>query len=154
MSLLQKVFEGEGSKCRSHFMVQPFVSTVLTEGEFSVFLMRGVVSHATQKQPRVGDFRVQEEFGGQQILRDYHTECPHQLREAVDHLLSSFPQARDLLCARVDMLRDPFTEGPRYLLAEFEAIEPSMYFEYAPGSADRFAAAFDCAMREHAQQQR
>jgi len=41
-----------------------------------------------------------------------------------------------LAYARVDLL--PSSQGP--MLLELELTEPSLFFEHAPGSAERFAA--------------
>jgi len=45
------------------FMLQPFISSIEEEGEYSLFYFGGVFSHAIQKVPKKSDFRVQEEFG-------------------------------------------------------------------------------------------
>ena len=45
-------------------MVQPFVRSVTEQGEVSLFYFAGKLSHAILKQPKAGDFRVQEEHGG------------------------------------------------------------------------------------------
>lgn len=159
MAELESVFDGStATSCICHFMIQPFLPAILAEGEFSVFLLRGEVSHVTQKVPVRGDFRVQEQFGGAQLLKDFHSadDCPVGLRQAVQTLLASFPPLASLLYARVDLVRDadrissswsrtsdcPQQSADVYLVAELELIEPSMYFAYAPGSAEKFALAF------------
>ena len=45
------------------FVVQPFIETILTDGEYSLFYFNRELSHATVKIPKQGDFRVQEEHG-------------------------------------------------------------------------------------------
>jgi hypothetical protein len=153
---LEDVYDGPDALCKCHFMVQPFLAAIKQEGEYSVFVFHGNVSHVTQKVPKAGDFRVQEEFGGEQLLRDYNgPECPSELREAVTTLLSSFPRLAELLYGRVDLVRDAENllnaegadGGKRFLVAELEIVEPSLYFAFAPGSAERFAVAFNAMMK-------
>src|SRR5262249_12250351 len=45
-------------------VVQRFVDEVQTRGEWSLMFFGGKYSHAVLKQPKAGDFRVQEEYGG------------------------------------------------------------------------------------------
>ena len=45
-------------------MVQPFLQSIVSDGECSLFYFQGVFSHAVLKKPAKGDFRVQEEHGG------------------------------------------------------------------------------------------
>jgi len=45
-------------------LVQEFVPGIAAEGEWSVVLVDGFVSHALRKRPAAGDYRVQEEWGG------------------------------------------------------------------------------------------
>jgi len=46
------------------YMVQPFMHSIITEGEFSLFFFGSEYSHAILKKPKQNDFRVQEEHGG------------------------------------------------------------------------------------------
>ncbi len=46
------------------WIAQPFVESILVDGEYSLFHFDGVLSHAVVKRPGPGDFRVQEEHGG------------------------------------------------------------------------------------------
>jgi glutathione synthase/RimK-type ligase-like ATP-grasp enzyme len=116
-----------------HAMVQPFVQSVVSEGEFSVFSFGGAVSHTILKTPKAADFRVQEEHGG--LIRGVAPE-PALLRAADAALAWLDPP---LLYARVDLVR--LADG-RFAIMELELIEPSLYFPYGPGSAERFAEAF------------
>ena len=115
------------------FMVQPFVETVLTRGEHSLFYFDGEFSHAVVKTPRLQDFRVQEEHGG--TIRpavpdsDLYTAA---WRAVV--AVGSTP-----LYARADLVEA--TSG-EWLLMELELIEPSLYLRSSPEAADRFADAF------------
>ena len=114
------------------YMAQPFVDAVLTEGEHSVFFFLGEASHAVVKVPRAGDFRVQEEHGGD--IRP--TAPPDDVARAAARVMALWG-ARPLQ-ARVDLVR--LADGSLALM-ELEAIEPSLYFRAHPESAARFADA-------------
>ena len=116
------------------YMAQPFVRAVVTEGEFSVFVFGGAVSHAVLKTPAPGDFRVQEEYGG----RIVGVEPEPALVALAGAALEAVPHPDPLLYARVDAVR---LEDGAFAVMELELVEPSLYFPFAPGSAGRFADA-------------
>ena len=115
-------------------MVQPFLRSVVEEGEWSVFAFGGGVSHAILKTPARGDFRVQEEHGG----RIQSVEPTPELLALTRAALAAVPWPEPLLYARVDAVR--LADGALAVI-ELELIEPSLYFPYGSGSAERFAAA-------------
>jgi len=115
------------------FMAQPLVPTVLTEGEYSLFYFDGEYSHAVVKQPRVGDYRVQEEYGGSTRAAATNPELLTAGRIALD-VLNDTP-----LYARVDLVRSGHDHG--YWLMELELIEPVLYLALDPQAPARFAAA-------------
>ncbi|MEM7517795.1 MAG: hypothetical protein AAF368_12845 [Planctomycetota bacterium] len=118
------------------YLAQPFMPSVLEEGEYSLFFFGGEYSHTVLKTPASGDFRVQEEHGG--LIRGVEPE-PGQV-EAAGRVLDAVEH--DLLYARVDLVRDAAAMADeRWRLMEIELIEPSLYFPYAEGSAERFARA-------------
>ena len=117
-------------------MIQPFVPSVVAEGEWSVFAFGGAVSHAILKTPAAGDFRVQEEHGG--VIRG--VEPGADLLALTEAALAAVPHPTPLLYARVDAVG--LTDGTLAII-ELELIEPSLYFPFADGSAERFAAALD-----------
>ena len=124
---LQQVFAN-----RPH-VVQPFIENIQSEGEFSLFYFNQQFSHAIQKIPKRGDFRVQEEFGAAITAVEPDTE----LRKTADQVVQSiepFP-----VYARADFVRGP--DG-RFLLMELELIEPSLYLRMDPEAPWRFAEAF------------
>ena len=45
-------------------MAQPFVESIVSTGEYSLFYFAGEYSHSILKTPKADDFRVQEEHGG------------------------------------------------------------------------------------------
>ena len=114
------------------FFVQPFIDSVQSEGEYSLFFFGGEYSHAILKKPKQGDFRSQEEHGAD-ILS---VEAPAALVETARHVLGVVnPQP---VYVRADFLRG---KGERFLLVELELIEPALYFRTDPESATRFARA-------------
>ncbi|MBT1451756.1 hypothetical protein KJ365_12765 [Glaciecola sp. XM2] len=111
------------------FMVQAFESSIIKDGEYSLFYFDGVFSHAICKRPAQGDFRVQEEHGGQL----------EAIKPTDDMLLLAKQTINALpapaLYARVDMLNT--SHG--LAIIEVELIEPSLYFNMDVESAQRFA---------------
>lgn len=112
-------------------MIQPFLNSIINDGEYSLFYFSGQYSHAICKRPASGDFRVQEEHGGQLSTI--------QPSEAMQQLGSKTMQALpcDALYARVDMVE---IHG-KLAIIEVELIEPSLYFNMDEQSPARFAAA-------------
>ncbi|MDX1567436.1 MAG: hypothetical protein R3223_06525 [Longimicrobiales bacterium] len=115
-------------------LVQRYVPEIVSRGEWSLIYLGGRYSHAIRKTPAAGEFRVHEERGG-------HLEGlspPAIVRETADHAAEALPGILDVppLYARVDLVEGG--DGP--LLMELELVEPALYFEFGPGSEDRFAA--------------
>lgn len=122
----------EGTYRDRGWMAQPFVRSVLDEGEYSLFYFDGVFSHAVRKVPRDGDFRVQEEHGGR-IRKEVPDAVMHKFAEKVMRMLGEPP-----FQARVDLVR---MDDGELALMELEVIEPSLYFRTDPAAAGRFADA-------------
>ena len=119
------------------YLAQPFMRSVVEEGEFSLFFFGGAYSHAILKTPKARDFRVQEEHGGR-----IRAVMPEPVLRAVAHdVLAALDPAP--LYARLDFVRTP--DGG-FAVMEAELIEPSLYFSYDPASPERFAHAFDTWM--------
>ena len=112
-------------------MVQPFVDTVLDEGELSFIFLGGALSHVLRKRPARGDFRAHGIYGG--TIAAVSVDSPVLAQLAAMLALLPF----DLLYARFDVVR---MDG-RLSVLELELIEPMLYFDLAPGSAGRFADA-------------
>jgi glutathione synthase/RimK-type ligase-like ATP-grasp enzyme len=100
-------------------LIQPFQRAISTQGELSLLLFGGELSHALIKRPKPGDYRVQPHLGGTETLVDEHSPAPATY-------------------ARVDMIAD---EAGAWQIMELELIEPALWLPRAPGSAERFAAA-------------
>ncbi len=122
-------------------MIQPFMPSVLTEGEISFIFLVGRYSHAVRKRPMPGEFRVQEEHGGSVEREQPAASLVAQAARA----LAAVPQAARAplqraatpapLYARVDGL---VVEGG-LVVTELELIEPKLYFGWGEGAADRLA---------------
>ena len=121
------------------FLVQPFIEAIHEEGEYSLFFFNGEYSHAIQKTPQKGDFRVQEEHGAT-ITPVAPPEGLHDVAARVFSHLEPLP-----VYGRGDWVRGP--DG-RFLLMELELIEPSLYLRTDSGAALRFARALDQRFEE------
>jgi glutathione synthase/RimK-type ligase-like ATP-grasp enzyme len=120
------------------FLVQPFISNIHTEGEYSLFYMGGEYSHCIQKTPRTGDFRVQEEYGSEIVRVD-----PEDHLLGIADKVSAKIQPRPVYC-RSDYVRD---ERGDFLLMELELIEPSLYLRMDNTAPRRFANVLDRHVR-------
>lgn len=117
-------------------LVQPLMPGIVRDGEFSLFLFDGEVSHAIVKRPALGDFRVQEQFGGHEFAWAATTEAKALAAAA----LAACPVQPTY--ARVDMVGD--VDGKLHIM-ELELIEPSLFLHFAPDKGAAFAAAFSRA---------
>ncbi|MBT1064104.1 hypothetical protein KJY73_10995 [Bowmanella sp. Y26] len=118
-------------KQRPH-MLQPFIQSVLSEGEYSLFFFAQDYSHCILKRPASGDFRVQEEHGG----RLQAVEPEPALLTLAKRTMAALPD--EPLYARLDFIRTP--QG--FAVMELELIEPSLYFNMDAASPNRFTQAF------------
>jgi hypothetical protein len=119
-------------------LVQPYYDSVDREAETAVIFLDGRVSHCMRKGPllAVGEPPSEEPFVAEDMRR----------READDDILAlarrtwEYAVARfgPLLYGRVDILR---SEAGEPAVLELELIEPSLFLDHAPGSADALAAA-------------
>jgi len=105
-------------------MIQPFIASIATEGEYSFLFIDGAFSHALVKRARSGDYRIQEAYGGTSVAIE---PAPHDLEaaRAVLAVLEAPP-----LYARVDMVRG---QAGELLLMELEVLEPYLYPASGPG---------------------
>ena len=125
--------EAVGATDGMAMLLQPFLPTIETEGETSLLYFGGRLSHAVNKRPVAGEFRIQEEFGGQYALVP---EPPAGTAALAERVLAAVGEP--LLYARIDMLPD--AEG-RWLLMEAELIEPDFYLGVDPAQGAGFARA-------------
>ena len=113
-------------------LVQPYMPTIESEGETSLLYFGGRFSHAVNKRPVPGEFRIQEEFGG----RYSRLPPPAGAVALAEQVLAAVEDP--LLYARIDMVPD---EDGRWLLMEAELIEPDFYLGVDPGKGAGFARA-------------
>ena len=102
-------------------LVQPYIASVAEGGERSLIFLAGEFSHAVDKLPAAGDYRVQEMYGGR-----YSTHSPTAAETAVAERALAAAPAAELLYARVDLVDGP--DGP--LVMELELIEPELFLGF------------------------
>lgn len=110
------------------FIVQPFLTEIERDGEWSFLFFNGKFSHALLKKPKSGNFRVQHSFGG-----TIHSQVPQT------HLLESTQQyvdlfAKDCLYARVDGA----VINNEFVLMELELIEPFLFLDTDTNSYNNY----------------
>jgi hypothetical protein len=118
-------------------LIQPMMTSIASEGEFSLFHFGGQFSHAILKMPTSGDFRVQEQFGG----RDVAVDVPAAARILAEAAIAVAPSAP--LYARTDMVRD--NDGA-FRIMELELIEPALFLNHAPDKGALLATAVRAAI--------
>jgi glutathione synthase/RimK-type ligase-like ATP-grasp enzyme len=121
---------------RRSVLLQPYYEGVDHHGETALIYIAGRFSHAIRKGPLLppGAPATGALFAAEQI--DAREPAPDEQR-AAEAILAALPFG-ELLYGRVDLIRDP--RGTPCLL-ELELCEPSLYFAYAPGSAQRLTVA-------------
>jgi glutathione synthase/RimK-type ligase-like ATP-grasp enzyme len=125
---LEKIFTAR------EFMVQPFLNSIIEEGEYSLFFFDGKFSHSVLKKPKENDFRVQEEHGGD--IQPFKVSSKLILiAENIIKKLSTIP-----LYGRVDLVR---TKENEFALIELELIEPSLYLNKDDQAPAKFVKAFE-----------
>ncbi len=116
---------------RAHapWLVQPFVPSIRVDGELSVIILGGKVSHGIRKLPKDGDIRVQREHGGRELV-----ETPSaNACEVALAILAACPG--DCMYARADLVE----RAGQLELMEMELFEPELFFALVPEAADRLA---------------
>ncbi len=117
-------------------MVQKFMDSIVSEGEWSLMFFGGKFSHAVLKTAKPGDFRVQNDYGGDSRLAD----PPAHVLESATRIMQA---AGDALYARVDGVVDQQC----FRLMELELIEPMLFLTSHPAASGRFADAIAAALR-------
>jgi glutathione synthase/RimK-type ligase-like ATP-grasp enzyme len=121
-------------------MVQQFMDSIVSEGEWSLMFFGGQFSHAVVKTAKPGDFRVQNEFGGKSQIADppsHILECAIRAVQAVE----------PTLYARLDGVVDRVHDQGQFRIMELELIEPALYLASHPAAANRFADAIAAVAR-------
>ena len=127
---IQKEFEEHFET--KDFLLQEFRPEIKELGETSFIFFNGNFSHAINKKPVEGDFRVQIQYGGNYTL----VEPSIKLITQAKAILNQIPE--QLLYARIDGI----VKDNQLHLMEIELIEPDLYFDIAIGSRERFVEAF------------
>lgn len=140
-SYLTEVFEKAESQeisakyksiaAEKELLLQEFMPEIQTLGETSFIFFNKKFSHAVNKKPVDGDFRVQSLFGGKYNLVQPSPEMIEKAQKVVD----TFKE--NLLYARVDGI---LIDNELYLM-EIECIEPDLYFNLSENSLERFVTA-------------
>ncbi|UVO54563.1 RimK family alpha-L-glutamate ligase [Sphingomonas sp. SUN039] len=110
-------------------LVQPLMSAILDQGEWSLFYLGGRLAHCIVKRAKSGDFRVQPQFGGQVTTED----PPRAATDLAETAIAAV--ATDLLYARIDLVAD----GAGFRIMELELIEPWLYLHKARDAGRAFA---------------
>jgi len=110
------------------WLVQPFLGEIKEAGEISMLFFGGKFSHAIQKVPKSGDFRVQKQFGANYLKFKPSNELLILAKNIVEIA------GKESVYARIDGV---ITQNG-FLLMEVEMIEPDLFFEYTPDGPMRF----------------
>lgn len=113
-------------------MIQPYLKAIETEGERSLFWFGGQYSHAIRKVPIEGDWLAN--IPGK--TRFVAEAPPRSALEAAEAARARAP--RDLLYVRIDLV---LGDDGAWRVIEIEAIEPYLFFDFAPEGAEAFVGA-------------
>jgi glutathione synthase/RimK-type ligase-like ATP-grasp enzyme len=109
-------------------MLQPFVESILSDGEYSFIYFDGQFSHAVVKNAKPGEFRVQDDHGGRVNAYQPNKDDLDQINHIVKHIDHA------CLYVRVDVV---YYQN-KWTVMEIEAIEPELFFRFKSGSEDLF----------------
>ncbi len=114
----------------SGLMVQPYCPAIETEGEISVVYWARNISHATQKKPAQGEFRIHPEYGGRMEGLPLKEPWMQPMLEQTQAMVAWCEERFDtkLLYARADYIKGP---NGQWCLNELELTEPCLYAHYA-----------------------
>jgi glutathione synthase/RimK-type ligase-like ATP-grasp enzyme len=118
------------------YLIQPFIDSVVTEGEWSFIFFNRQLSHVLLKRPAPNEYRVQGIYGGTVEVVEPQSSDLHQ----AEAILASLPF--DLLYARLDLIR---VNGVLSVM-EVELIEPILSFNLVPEAVERFVKAVKVAL--------
>jgi hypothetical protein len=139
--------EASGDAARRHIgalhkagrtvMLQPYYHRVDTDAETAAIFIDGQLSHCMRKEPllRLGQPPAESRQEDMSI-REPEPDMVDLARRthAVVAAIFGVP-----LYARADMLRD---DSGQPVIIELELVEPMLFLDFVPGSADRLATAF------------
>jgi glutathione synthase/RimK-type ligase-like ATP-grasp enzyme len=113
-------------------MIQPYLRSIETEGERSLFWFGGQFSHAIRKVPQSGDWLANVP-GKTRFVAE---PPPSAAMEAAEAARARAP--KDLLYVRIDLV---LGDDGAWRVIEIEAIEPYLFLDFAPEAADVFVGA-------------
>ncbi|QBB71835.1 hypothetical protein ELE36_16550 [Pseudolysobacter antarcticus] len=118
-------------------LVQPYLHAVDQQGESALLYFNGSYSHSIRKGALLkrGEDATRALFAAEHISA---RNADADERALAEQTLAAIPFTQPLLYARIDMIRDA---NNRPCILELELTEPSLYFAFAEGSVQRFAAA-------------
>lgn len=128
-----------GEVAGKRMLIQPFMASIASQGEYSVMLFDGAFSHAILKTPKAGDFRVQPHLGGS----EKSCTAPEGAIDLARAALAAAPA--EAVYARVDMVAD---EDGMLRIMELELIEPALWLQHAPDRGAGFASAVRRAIEQ------
>jgi glutathione synthase/RimK-type ligase-like ATP-grasp enzyme len=123
----------------SEYLIQPFIETIITEGEWSFIYFNQQLSHVLLKKPAPNDYRVQGIYGGTIQSAEPRSHDLLQATSVLDRLPS------DILYARLDFVR----VSGQLSVMEVELIEPIFSFNLVPDSILRLVNATKIKFGSH-----
>jgi glutathione synthase/RimK-type ligase-like ATP-grasp enzyme len=126
-------------------LVQPYLDRVDSQGETAILCFGGKISHAIRKGAllKVGAPAQRALFAESHI----QAITPTQAECALAQQVLKLPQLQGAAYVRVDLIAD--AQGLP-LVHEIEAIEPSLFLDFAQGSAERYVEAVIAALAPQA----
>lgn len=128
----QRLFNSQATS--RDFLLQPFLSSIQTEGEVSMVYINGAFSHAVKKVPECGDYRAHFLYNAT-VTKFVPSDAHFQVTEQV---FKAFVEISKLLYARIDLVTG---DDGKLCVIELELIEPMLYFNFEPSAARVFAKA-------------
>ena len=119
------------SEPEREYLVQPFIDSIVSEGEWSFIYFNRDLSHVLLKKPAENDYRVQGIYGGTVQPAE---PLAGDLSQA-EAVMAKLPL--DVLYARLDFVR----VGHQLSVIEVELIEPIFSFNLVPESITRLVEA-------------
>lgn len=119
-------------------MVQPYLSSVDSEGETALLFFDGTYSHAIRKGQMLTRGVEGERVEGLFVQEQIDPREPGADERAIAAKVIEAIPGEAPLYARVDLIRDGAGDP---VLLELEMTEPSLFLSHSPGAADRLARA-------------
>jgi glutathione synthase/RimK-type ligase-like ATP-grasp enzyme len=120
------------------YLLQPFIDSILTEGEWSFIYFNRQLSHILLKRPAPNDYRVQGIYGGTVEITE---PAPRDLLQA-ETIMERLPF--DTLYARLDLVR----VNNNLAIMEVELIEPILSFNLFPEGVENLVRATESVLDE------